>query len=429
MQPIVPQLPRTGNAVVDRALDAISVAFRRLGDVVGRAIDDVVASIPAPDDHKVMVTGEIGIHADVARFLDACITNGTHTTFDIDYTDGVPKLRFHASWPAVPVVSTTLPQPNGTAAIGSEGKWADGQHVHPNGLHAPVRVMCATNVVFSGWTESPSGTWTKDNTTKVSDPPGGWSDDVALVSGDRLFMSDGLSTSTTVHDVHAGIYRLVQDGDGASQHAIVQRTSDANTSGQFQYGMSVLVLEGTYHGGQTWYLQTTPVDLDVTDQYWTTSPPRTKDHRVKALSDDWVGDGSADIQSVPGLSHDVVGGQQYLVRAMVPILMGGEGYGIAIGGTAAAGCMLLHRANDIASIATGWGTATTQYHELVAGVFGDAGLVQFISSLTGYVAHRIEGIVAVASSGTLELLGQTEPIDYHTSTFLEGAYLEVVRIT
>lgn len=45
--------------------------------------------------------------------------------------DGTLWARKNELWSPVPVVTTSLPLMDGTAAIGSSGDWADGDHVHP----------------------------------------------------------------------------------------------------------------------------------------------------------------------------------------------------------------------------------------------------------------------------------------------------------
>ena len=86
-----------------------------------------------------------------APVMDGTAAAGSLTTYSRgDHVHPSDTSRYAATNPsgyqtaaqvtaALPVVTTTTPAMNGTAAIGSSGKWADGAHVHPTDTsRAPV---------------------------------------------------------------------------------------------------------------------------------------------------------------------------------------------------------------------------------------------------------------------------------------------------
>lgn len=304
-QPIVPPVFRTGNPLIDRNLDAIAAAFRRLQlsgmlddhraivddddtpdtleeKIVGDGTATVTKNggpgdrrltIAAVGDHKV-ATDATDQAAGGADYLLAKHANTGNVTFSLDTSSGLRRVSASASL-AVPVASTTLPQPNGIAALGDEGKWADGKHVHPSQTHAAVKAFCGAQVALSGWTEGPTGTWTKDVNGSVSGTT--WADDTALVTNDRIFLSDRVPNLTVVYDVQAGIYDLVNVGTPSTQ-AVIRRAADLDQSAEFTAGTSVYVDGGTDWGGKTLFLITTPVTVDVTEQRWGVSPTGAAAH-------------------------------------------------------------------------------------------------------------------------------------------------------
>ena len=123
MQPIVPPVFRTGNPAIDRNLDAIADAFRRLNLVA-------TSAVASADDHKVIARNT---DATTPGGLSEKTIAGPYAALEVVTDGGVEKLRISgAAPPTVPVASTTLPQPLGVATLGDEGKWADGKHVHPS---------------------------------------------------------------------------------------------------------------------------------------------------------------------------------------------------------------------------------------------------------------------------------------------------------
>lgn len=382
---------------------------------------------------------------------------------------GVKKLQIYSQ--AAPVVSTTLPQPLGTAAIGTEGKWADGQHVHPISEVFNVDAMftgypsCAPSL-WAGWTYSPSSdTWERYSYTI----PAEVTDDVEPFVGMTLL---AWTTGLTDHDdlAGAGVYVVNWLGGGESP-AQIQRiyfgSVPPSPTLPYRHGMRVHVNQGEFHGGQTWQLATDdPIVLDTTEQDWQLVAGLESDHQqltqssrgeglfngddddchtqravghfVGVVADDWSSDGT--VQNVPGTSVGVFAGESYRVYAeLFMFVTGTEGYTVTVGGGPDAGtpgfvdgtCSLLHGIHDWVALATGWGDPTHRHRDLrYEGDLDDGGLVTVDTShtLTGIVVHSISGIVHVTASGNFAVRVDSEPIDYHTSIVLEDSFFEVTRI-
>lgn len=172
----------------------------------------------------------------------------------------------------IPVCSAFLPLPDGIAAKGSEGKWADGLHVHPLTAQgfAPVVALCGCELTeehstFEDWTQGPTGTWTRNMVGPFD--TGNWTDGVTIAKNDRIFVGD---IGITVTGVYAGPYEVLEPGTSDPEvNAVIRRTTDANESSEFHSGMSCLVTGGTLYHGKTLVLATPdPIDLDVTSQQW-----------------------------------------------------------------------------------------------------------------------------------------------------------------
>lgn len=82
--------------------------------------------------------------------------------------------------PSIPTATTTSPKMNGTAAVGSETKWAKGDHVHPSDTTKADKVSNATannlaaldangNLIDSGVSATSAGTDTKNTTGSTAD--------------------------------------------------------------------------------------------------------------------------------------------------------------------------------------------------------------------------------------------------------------------
>lgn len=140
-------------------------------------------------------TDYIASHQDISGKLDK--SGGTMTGKLT--LDGAPTSNLHAatkkyvddSIPTVPVATTTTPKANGTAAVGSETKWAKGDHVHPTDTtRAPL-----ASPTFTGTPAAPtaaSGT----NTTQIATTAFVQSEINAAVSGSAMFQGELAAQST-----------------------------------------------------------------------------------------------------------------------------------------------------------------------------------------------------------------------------------------
>ena len=269
MQPIVPTISRTGDPVHDRNLDAIATAFRRLGQLIAKTIAQVVDAIPAPDDHKVS-TDTTDEAADGAGYLLAKLSSNGNVKPTLDTTSGQRRVRHDVTLPAAfPGYFEGTPSPNGTGWSGDDPLVSHGNHVHSSAVHASVKAFCTLSegLALDFWTEGPTGTWTKDAVGSVSATS--WCDDVVLVNSDRIFVGDTIGMVTGhATGIPSGLYDITNIG-GPAAHAVIVRSSDANTSAKMVPGLQFLVSEGTYYGGQTWYLATPPpIVLDSTNLDW-----------------------------------------------------------------------------------------------------------------------------------------------------------------
>jgi len=296
-QPIVPPVFRTGNPVIDRNLDAIAEAFRRLGltssgtgdhkvivdatDTAGTAEEKIVGDGTATvtktggSGNRQLTISAVGDHLVKAKNDDTTAVGGLlektvadgGTVLGTDVVGGVRKLKIYSPPASTPFPGfyESDPEPDGLADPGDSATAAHGNHVHPSSIHGPVKAFCGAEVALSGWTEGPTGTWTCDAVGTRSGTS--WADDATLLNDDRIFLCDRVPGMTTVYDVQAGVYRIVNVGT-PSEHAVITRADDMDTSDEFQFGMSVTVLGGTEWGGTTWYLDSYNVIVDTTTQYW-----------------------------------------------------------------------------------------------------------------------------------------------------------------
>jgi len=312
VQPIVPKVYRTGDPDIDRNLDQIYEAFRRLSELVGRTIDttteEIEAEIPAPDDHLVKAS-----NADtttVGGLVEKTVASGGTVLTEVT-SAGTKKLQIYSQpAPAVPVVSTTLPKPLGTAAIGSEGKWADGAHVHPqpdpeieSSYLYPAKVPDPLNkgnvrCVFGvdggggggaygafimGWTQD-GDTFTRDDVTPLlsathfdGEEPQVYDDDGYSVLTGALVCLPPSADLLAADKVDWGVYEILDIGrhfEGATPvdtHAVFRRVGTLNASADFVQGMTYYIEAGTNFGGQYATLQSASVVLDTTEQNWTFS--------------------------------------------------------------------------------------------------------------------------------------------------------------
>lgn len=110
MQPIVPPVFRTGVPLIDRNLDAIATAFRRLGQAIQQAVADAVAKVPA-NDHEVKATASDVTHGPLIDETEA----GTGVTIDAHTTSGKPRMRISAD--VSTIVNTIINNPTTVQTI------------------------------------------------------------------------------------------------------------------------------------------------------------------------------------------------------------------------------------------------------------------------------------------------------------------------
>lgn len=140
--------PGSSGGIADAPNDATAYARKSLGwaHLAHGDITDWATSISQP--------------AIVAPLMNGTAAVGTSLLYARqDHVHDTDTSRYAASNPsgyqtaaqvtaALPVVSTTLPIVDGTAAIGASGKWADGAHVHPtDASRAPLASPTFTGVV------------------------------------------------------------------------------------------------------------------------------------------------------------------------------------------------------------------------------------------------------------------------------------------
>jgi hypothetical protein len=128
---------------------------------------------------------------------------------------------------ALPVVTTTTPAMDGTATIGSTGKWADGGHIHPTDTsRAPL-----ASPAFTGTPSMPTGT------TGVTQTAGDSSTKLATTA----FVS---ALATGDNRIINGDMRIDQRNNGASGTAINGYTIDrwrfaAAQAGKITWGRNI----------------------------------------------------------------------------------------------------------------------------------------------------------------------------------------------
>lgn len=113
--------------------------------------------------------------------------------------------------------------------------------------------------MFSGWTNTSSGVWTKDNVGTISGTS--LTDDVTVVAGTRvLAYRDGDSTGQSYY----GIYTVTDPGD-PTHYAVLTRATDADSAAELPYQFEVNVRKGTYfYGSRAVFLTSDAITLETT---------------------------------------------------------------------------------------------------------------------------------------------------------------------
>lgn len=239
-----------------------------------------VLTIAATGDHKFSTDAADEAASGAGYALDKLSSTG-NVKPTLDTSGGQRRTQFNVTLPTVP----------------------------PSPIHAPVKAFCGASNALFGWSEGPTGTWTRTVEGTVSGT--GWADGATLVNGDRIFMGDRLDTMTTVYDVQIGIYDVVEVGSGVlgdGVRAVIRRSSDLDSSDEFQLGISVTILGGTSFGGTTWFLDTYPVTVDVTLQYWSRSLSGGRHNDLSGRDVDYSADGCHPADAVgPGRFHQNIG--------------------------------------------------------------------------------------------------------------------------
>jgi hypothetical protein len=308
MQPIVPPVYRTGNTLIDRQMDAIALAFRRLGNLVGAVeawitiyVDPTIAPgvaqgplDPSPGSAWPAKTAAVQVDANDLPVglwinLDATAT-GWSRWWPVDefpgYYGGSMAIVGSNSPGTSPLVArgnhshpmpsiTPFPgfYPGPMAAVGADnpgdvGTAARGNHSHPaadpmvEGSYLytaliPGQAWTACATVFggyihpwnNGWTETSlgSGVWNRDAVGAITESGivTAFFDGVTPTLGMRLFSTYSPSAPWRMFD---GIYTVTDLGSDTT-HAQVTRATDLDASVEFVVGKYVQVTGGASNTG------------------------------------------------------------------------------------------------------------------------------------------------------------------------------------
>lgn len=147
----------------------------------------------------------------------ALTTAQTKTLLAIATTD-VSGIASYALTSAVPVVATTTPLQDGTAAIGASGKWADGAHVHPTDVSRQAAFTILTTL---GSLANGGGALTNNGSGGLSWEASGGMANPMTTTGDMIYSSSG----STPARLAAGATRTVLVGGAAPAWSAIPATT------------------------------------------------------------------------------------------------------------------------------------------------------------------------------------------------------------
>jgi hypothetical protein len=235
-------------------------------------------TVPAADDHEVKATSYDITHGALIDELE----QAGGTTIDVHVVAGKPLVRV-----ASPPLSNQMPHVvgEGIPGPGTQLETARIDHNHPLKLPTAQEISstlypceipadksalatcllapnlrwldadavligpsgCGVSLPLSGWTETSlySDVWVYNMPGTV---PTAFFDDQTPTVGMRLFI--GVTGMSMDEIGRCGVYEMVHTGSG-SDHATIQRASDASTSADFVHGKIVNILHGTLWAGHT----------------------------------------------------------------------------------------------------------------------------------------------------------------------------------
>lgn len=120
--------------------DQIGAALQRLK---GRARDAFLATRKATSDTPLTSSELAGLMMKIWAAVGAAVTpispDNSIIIETVNDANGDPQLSLRATAASPPLKSELLPLPDGVAALGNEGRWADGQHRHPLARPSKIR--------------------------------------------------------------------------------------------------------------------------------------------------------------------------------------------------------------------------------------------------------------------------------------------------
>jgi len=147
---------------------------------------------------------------------------------------------------------------------------------------------------------------------------------------------------------------------------------------------------------------------------------------IIVLEDDWGAGGDGTFSLIPGFEFNVVAGRKYFLDVSLFALLGAEGWSVYVGGTAVGGCTLTHDEQDVVSLAMGRGIPNHRHKTVLVTDLTSASALAtaYTDSESGVVNRRISGVIriSVGGSGTISILANTSPINYHSTVVLADSW-------
>lgn len=245
------------------------------------------------------LTNDAGYTSNIGTITKVKTTAGSHTAVDISsgaVNMNVPTKTSHLTndsgfitSSSVPSASTTTPKMDGTAAVGTETKWAKGDHVHPtdtsrvpttrkvNGIALSGDITVGTDdIPTSGVTGKPGMETLTDDLTEISDKI---DEKVDAVSGKGLSTNDyttaeknklaGIATGAEVNQyafsyIAVGSETISADGKtdtltltagsnvSLTPDVALDKVTISATNTTYPAGSSALIEEGTNVTNRVW---------------------------------------------------------------------------------------------------------------------------------------------------------------------------------